>query len=194
MRDARAVEAAGAFAVVLEADSARACRADHARTAHSDDRNRRGPGLRRADSGAPRSARPDVSACAEIRAAVADVGEIDLAAPRANIARRAPRVVSLRMNESYHAAQKRWDRSSAGYIVTAIKSNRRRKLQSGLILSLRMTTEKESKEQKMTPEEMRALFEYNAWANRRSLDAAAHSRPNNSRNLWVRVFPPCATR
>ena len=66
LRDARAVEAAGAFAIVLEAIPRELGGADHQRGAHPHDRHRRGPGLRRADPGVERYVGLNVWADAKI--------------------------------------------------------------------------------------------------------------------------------
>ena len=46
----------------------------------------------------------------------------------------------------------------------------------------------------MTPEEMRSLYDYNAWANHRSLDAAANLTASSLQNRWVRALGRCEIR
>jgi len=45
----------------------------------------------------------------------------------------------------------------------------------------------------MTPQEMRVLFDYNAWANHRALEAACRLTTEQfCPNRWDRVSAPCA--
>ena len=69
LHDAKALEAAGAFAVVLEGIPSAARRADHRGAARPDDRHRRRPGLRRAGAGLAGHGRA-VAALPQVRQAV----------------------------------------------------------------------------------------------------------------------------
>ena len=69
-RDARAVEAAGAFAVVLESMPRELAARITREAAHPHHRHRRRAGLRRPGAGVPRPRGPDAGPRAEVRAAV----------------------------------------------------------------------------------------------------------------------------
>lgn len=70
LRDAKAAQDAGAFAVVLELVAGRAGRRGHPVAAHPDGRHRRGRGVRRAGAGVDRHDGPDRREDAEVRQAV----------------------------------------------------------------------------------------------------------------------------
>jgi len=76
LRDARAVEAAGAFAIVLEGHTARISGPDHQRSSHTYHRHRRGPRLRRADLGIERYGGSNLWANAKIFSPVCERREI----------------------------------------------------------------------------------------------------------------------
>ena len=92
LRDARAVEEAGAFAVVLECVPAELGARDHARALDPDHRHRRRRRLRRPGAGDARPARPDREPAAALRAPLRrDSAEIVRDALRRDVGRRRPR-------------------------------------------------------------------------------------------------------
>ena len=89
LRDALAVEAAGAFSIVLESIPRELAARITAKLQNSHHRDRRGAGLRRPGSGDPRSRRPELRPQTEIRAALCRCGRNHFPRGRGILPRRA---------------------------------------------------------------------------------------------------------